>query len=39
MWNMGLFGRRLTAYTSLGGLVEIVAGAIAGAAVYKESAR
>jgi hypothetical protein len=38
MWNMGLFGRRLTAYTTLGGLVEIVAGAIAGASLYKESA-
>jgi hypothetical protein len=38
MWVSGLFGRRLTAYTTLGGLVEVVVGAIAGAAVYKESA-
>ena len=37
MWVSGLFGRRLTVYTTLGGLVEIVAGAIAGAALYKES--
>lgn len=36
MWVSGLFGRRLTAYTTLGGLVEIVAAAIAGAALYKE---
>jgi uncharacterized membrane-anchored protein len=38
MWVTGLFGRRLTAYTTLGSLVEIVVGAIAGAALYKESA-
>ncbi len=36
MWVMGFFGRRLTAYTTLGSLVEIVVGAIAGAALYKE---
>jgi hypothetical protein len=36
MWVSGLFGRRLTAYTTLGGLVEIVVAAIAGAALYKE---
>lgn len=36
MWVTGLFGRRLTAYTTAGGLIEIVAGAIAGAALYKE---
>jgi hypothetical protein len=38
MWVAGLFGHRLTALTTLGSLVEIVAGAIAGAALYKESA-
>jgi hypothetical protein len=32
----GLFGRRLTAYTTAGALIEVVAGAIAGAALYKE---
>jgi hypothetical protein len=37
MWVSGLFGRRLTVHTTLGGLIEIVAGAIAGAALYKES--
>jgi hypothetical protein len=36
MWVMGFFGRRLTAYTTAGGLVEIVVGAIAGASLYKE---
>lgn len=36
MWVSGLFGRRLTAYTTLGGLVEIVVAAIAGASLYKE---
>jgi hypothetical protein len=36
MWVLGLFGRRLTVYSTLGGLVEIVIGAIAGAALYKE---
>jgi hypothetical protein len=36
MWVSGLFGRRLTAFTTLGGLVEIVVAAIAGAYLYKE---
>ena len=36
MWVSGLFSRHLTLYTTLGGLVEIVAGAIAGAYLYKE---
>jgi len=36
MWVTGLFGRRLTSYTTACGLVEIVVAAIAGAAVYKE---
>jgi hypothetical protein len=36
MWVLGLFGRRLTVYSTLGGLVEIIVGAIAGAALYKE---
>jgi hypothetical protein len=36
MWVLGLFGRRLMVYSTLGGLVEIVAGAIVGAALYKE---
>lgn len=36
MWAAGLFQRHLTFYTTLGGLVEVVAGAIAGAALYKE---
>ena len=36
MWVMGFFGRRLTAYTTAGSLIEIVVGAIAGAALYKE---
>jgi hypothetical protein len=34
----GLFSRHLTLYTTLGGLVEVVAAAIAGAALYQESA-
>ena|ERR1035437_4151610 len=38
MWVGGLFGHRLTAYTTMGALVEIVVGAIAGAALYQESA-
>ena len=38
MWFGGLFSRHLTAYTTAGALVEIVVGAIAGAALYKESA-
>jgi hypothetical protein len=36
MWAAGLFGRRLTALTTTGALVEIVVGTIAGAALYKE---
>jgi hypothetical protein len=32
----GLFTRHLTLYTTLGGIVENVVGAIAGAALYKE---
>jgi hypothetical protein len=36
MWIAGLFSRRLCAYTTAGALVEVVLGAIAGAAVYKE---
>jgi hypothetical protein len=36
MCAMGLFGRRLAAYTTLGSLVEIVVAAIAGAALYTE---
>jgi hypothetical protein len=36
MWVTGLFGRRLASFTTLGGLVEVVVGAIAGAALYKE---
>jgi hypothetical protein len=36
MYVMGLFGRLLTAYSTLGSLVEIVVAAIAGAALYKE---
>jgi hypothetical protein len=38
MWVSGLFSHHLTAYTTAGGLVELVAGALAGAAVYKEPA-
>jgi hypothetical protein len=38
MWVDHFFSRRLTAYTTACGLVEIVVGAIAGAALYKESA-
>ncbi len=36
MWVGGLYSHHLAAYTTMGGLVEIVAGAIAGAAVYQE---
>lgn len=36
MWAAQLFGRHLTVYTTAGALVEIVVGAIAGAALYKE---
>lgn len=37
MWLGGLFSRHLTVYTTAGALVEIVAGAVAGAALYKEA--
>jgi uncharacterized protein (DUF2062 family) len=33
----GLFSKHLTLYTTLGALVEMVAGTIAGAALYKEN--
>ena len=36
MYVAGLFSRHLTLYTTLGGLVEVVAGTIAGAALYQE---
>lgn len=39
MLIFGLFSHRLAAYTTAAALVEIVAGALAGAALYKESAR
>jgi hypothetical protein len=38
MWFAGLFSHHLTMMTTLGGLVEIVVGAIAGAALYQEPA-
>jgi hypothetical protein len=38
MWVGGLYSHQLTVMTTLGGVVEIVVGAIAGAALYKESA-
>ena len=38
MWVAGLFSHRLMVMTTLGGLVEIVGGAIAGASLYQESA-
>ena len=34
----GLFSNHLTLYTTLGGVVEVVLGTIAGAALYKEAA-
>ncbi len=37
MYVAHLFTRHLTLYTTLGGLVEVVVGTIAGAALYKES--
>ncbi|MGA7342725.1 MAG: hypothetical protein WBE72_20640 [Terracidiphilus sp.] len=37
MYVGGLFARHLTLYTTLGALVEIVVGTIAGAALYKEA--
>jgi hypothetical protein len=36
MWISDLFSKHLTAFTTAGNLVEIVAGAVAGAALYKE---
>jgi hypothetical protein len=36
MWVGGLFSRHLTAMTTAGNLIETLAGAIAGAALYKE---
>jgi hypothetical protein len=38
MWAAGLFSHHLMLMTTLGGYVEIVVGAIAGAALYQESA-
>jgi len=38
MWFGGLFSHDLTVMTTVGGFVEIVVGAIAGAALYKEPA-
>ena len=38
MYLSGLFGRRLTLYTTAGALVEIVVGTILGAWLYKEPA-
>jgi hypothetical protein len=39
MWFGGLFNKHLTAYTTAGALVEVVVGAVAGAALYQESAK
>ena len=38
MWFGGLFAHQLTTLTTLGALIEIVVGALAGAALYQESA-
>ena len=38
MWFGGLFSHQLTVMTTLGGVVEVVISAIAGAALYQESA-
>jgi len=38
MWFGGLFSHQLTVMTTVGGVVEIVFGAIAGAALYQEPA-
>lgn len=38
LWAGGLFSHRLATYTTLGGIVETVIAAVAGAALYKESA-
>jgi hypothetical protein len=37
MWAAGLFQSNLTVMTTLGGLVEVIAGALAGASLYKEA--
>jgi len=37
MYVMHLFSKHLTLYTTLGALVEVVVGTIAGAALYKET--
>ncbi len=37
MYVGGLFSKHLTLFTTLGGLVEVVVGTIAGAALYKEA--
>jgi uncharacterized membrane protein len=37
MYVGGLFSKHLTLYTTLGGLIEVVVGTIAGAALYKEA--
>ena len=37
MWAAGLFPANLTLMTTLGGLVEVIVGALAGAALYKEA--
>jgi hypothetical protein len=37
MYVGGLFSKHLALYTTLGGLVEVVVGTIAGAALYKEA--
>jgi len=39
MWVAGLFSKHLTLYTTAGALVEVVLGAVVGAALYKESAK
>lgn len=36
MWVAGLFSKHLTVYTTSGALIETLAGAVAGAALYKE---
>jgi hypothetical protein len=38
MWFTGLFSHHLMEKTTFGGLIEVLAGALAGAALYKESA-
>jgi len=37
LWAAGLFPANLTLMTTLGGLVEVIVGALAGAALYKEA--